>query len=86
MIHTSILVLVPGLRYNNIALFPGAQTCRPGRVGPVSKLLSGMSLIGRWFLCTNRSRPHAGPAINYYGCCILRANCSSWSPLANVAP
>ena len=34
--HLPLLVLFPGLRYNDLTLGPGAQTIRPGQDRPVS--------------------------------------------------
>jgi hypothetical protein len=50
IIHTSYIVLLPGLQYYDRTLGLDAQTIRPGRVGPVSNLLVGVTLTGCFFL------------------------------------
>jgi len=40
----------PGLRYNENAIAPGAQTGRPGDAGPVRASLGGKNRTGRFSL------------------------------------
>ena len=49
IILTSILVLFLGLLYHDMSLSSGAQTIRPGWLGPVSYRLSGLTLTGYFF-------------------------------------
>jgi hypothetical protein len=55
MIHTSILVLLLGLLYYDMSLGSGAQTIRPGWVGPVSYLYGDDTLTGCFLLSTVRT-------------------------------
>ena len=70
MIRTSIIVLFPGLRYAGERLGLGAQTIRPGQLGPASHLLSGVILTG-YFLVLSEiqySAPEGiGPTRNQIG-------------------
>ncbi len=50
MIRVSSVVLVLGLQYHEMSLDMGAQTIRPRWAGPVSYVLGGMTLAGRFCL------------------------------------
>jgi hypothetical protein len=50
MIYFSSIVLLLGLQYHEMSLDTGAQTIRLGWAGPVSYVLGGMTLAGRFYL------------------------------------
>ena len=44
------MVFSAGLQYYEMSLVHGVQTVRPGRTGPVSYLLGGVTLTGCFFI------------------------------------
>ena len=50
MIHTSYVVLSPGLQYHEMSRGSGVQTVHLSWAGPVSDLLGGVILAG--YFCT----------------------------------